>query len=93
MSLVAAECERRGVTTVVLQLLRQAAERVRPPRALLVPFRHGFPLDRPHAPDAQRRVLEAMLVLAETPRARGPVLVEDQPIQSVTPGGPLTSHG
>ena len=78
VSLVAAGCERRGITTVVIQLLRQAAERVRPPRALLVPFRHGFPLDRPHAPESQRHVLEAMLALAETPGLRGPVLVEYQ---------------
>lgn len=86
MSLVAAECERRGITTVVIQLLREAAERVRPPRALLVPFRHGFPLDRPHAPERQRQVLEAALVLAETRSAGGPVLVEFQPIHVIAPG-------
>jgi len=74
VSLVAAECERRGITTVVLQLLREVAERMRPPRALFVPFRHGFPLDRPNAAPRQRAVLEAMLALADAPR--GPVLVE-----------------
>jgi hypothetical protein len=74
VSLVAAECERRGITTVVLQLLRAVAEQMRPPRALFVPFRHGFPLDHANAPDRQRAVLEAMLDLAEAPR--GPVLVE-----------------
>lgn len=79
MSLVAAECERRGITTVVIQLWREPAERVRPPRALLVPFRHGFPLDRPNDPVRQRRVLEAMLTLAETGAAKGPQLVEYAP--------------
>ena len=49
MSLVAAELERRGIPTVVISLLRMVAERLRPPRALFVPFRHGFPLGRPHA--------------------------------------------
>ena len=76
---MAAECERQDITTVVIQLLREAAERVRPPRALLVPFRHGFPLDRPDAPERQRRVLEAMLALAEAAGSHGPVLVEYQP--------------
>jgi hypothetical protein len=86
VSLVAAECERRGITTVVIQLLREAAERVGPPRALLVPFRHGFPLDRPHAPARQRRVLDAMLALAQAPRARGPVLVEYEPSDDPSSG-------
>ena len=40
-----AELERKGISTVVIQLLRKVAERVGPPRALLVPFRHGYPLD------------------------------------------------
>ena len=79
MSLVAAECERRGITTVVIQLLREAAERVRPPRALLVPFRHGFPLDRPNDPPRQLRVLEAMLAMAEADHPHGPVLAEYRP--------------
>lgn len=79
MSLVAAECERRGIATVVVQLLRVAAERVRPPRALLVPFRHGFPLDRPHDPARQRRVLEAMLALLDADQPHGPILAEYEP--------------
>lgn len=79
MSLVAAECERRGIPTVVVQLLRVAAERVRPPRALLVPFRHGFPLDRPNAPARQLRVLEAMLAMVESDDLHGPVLTEYEP--------------
>ena len=73
---MAAECERRGITTVVIQLLREAAERVRPPRALLVPFAHGFPLDRPDDRARQRSVLEAMLTLAGHSGTRGPILTE-----------------
>jgi hypothetical protein len=74
VSLVAAELERRGVSTVVLQLLREVAEKVRPPRALLVPFRHGYPLGRPHDPALQHEVLEAALQLLETAAGPGPVL-------------------
>lgn len=76
VSLVAAEMERQGITTVVLQLLRLAAERVAPPRALLVPFRHGYPLGAPGDPDQQHRVMEAALKLLELPLGSPPLLVE-----------------
>ena len=74
--LVAAELERRGIATVALQLLREVAVAVRPPRALFVPFRHGYPLDRPNDPERQRAVLETALRLLEDPRLRPPALVE-----------------
>lgn len=76
MSLVAAELERQGISTIVLQLLRVAAERVRPPRALLVPFRHGYPLDQPNDPARQHGVIEAALRLLEEPTNGPPVLRE-----------------
>jgi len=76
VSLVAAELERRGIATVVLQLLRFVAEKVRPPRALAVPFRHGYPLDAPGQPERQHRVIEAALALLEAPHPAGPVLVD-----------------
>jgi len=63
VSLIAAELERRGITTVCVILLREIAEKVRPPRALFVPFRHGFPLGAPNDPALQRRVIEAALEL------------------------------
>jgi len=74
VGLVAAELERRGVATVVVQLLREVAVRVRPPRALFVPFRHGYPLDTPGAPDRQHAVIDAALGLLEAPGAPPPVL-------------------
>ncbi len=76
VGLVAAELERRGIATVVLQLLREVAKRVRPPRALLVPFRHGYPLDRPGDPERQHAVLEAALGLLEDASLQPPALVE-----------------
>lgn len=74
--LVAAELERRGISTVAIQLLREVAERVRPPRALFVPFRHGYPLDAPRCPERQMAVIEAALRLLEMPDAQPPVLEE-----------------
>lgn len=79
VGLVAAELERRGISTVCLQLLREVAEAVRPPRALLVPFPHGYPLARPDDPAAQRAVIEAALRLLEDPGLSPPALVEYRP--------------
>jgi hypothetical protein len=74
VGLVAAELERQGIATVAIQLLRHVAERVRPPRALFVPFRHGYPLDLPGDPARQMAVIEAALRLLEEPGARPPIL-------------------
>lgn len=76
VSLIAAELERSGISTVVLQLLREAAEKVGPPRALLVPFRHGYPLDEANRPEKQHRVLEAALDLLERTDLEPPTLEE-----------------
>jgi len=76
VSLVAAELERQGISTVTLMLLRRVAEEVRPPRALFVPFPHGYPLDCPNDPPRQHAVLEAALRLLEDPAAKAPVLAD-----------------
>jgi D-proline reductase (dithiol) PrdB len=75
VSLVAAELERQGIATVALQLLRDVAKRVGPPRALFVPFRHGYPLDVPSQPARQHAVIEAALRLLEISEQKPPVLV------------------
>ncbi len=76
VGLVAAELERQGIATVAIQLLREVAERVRPPRALFVPFPHGYPLDSPGDPPRQRAVLEAALRLFEDTEVRPPAIVD-----------------
>ena len=76
VGLVAAELERQGIATVTIQLLRDVAERVRPPRALFVPFRHGYPLDTPGDPKRQHAVLDAALALFEDPHLRPPAIVD-----------------
>ncbi|HEV7485989.1 MAG TPA: hypothetical protein VGQ65_09925 [Thermoanaerobaculia bacterium] len=63
--MIAAELERRGITTVCVVLLREVAKKVRPPRALFVPFRHGYPLGLPNDPKTQRAVIKAALRIAE----------------------------
>ena len=78
MSLVAAELERQGISTVVIQLLRLATEKVRPPRALAVPFKHGYPLDSPNDPAKQHAVLKAALTLLEDESLKPPAIVDFQ---------------
>ena len=79
VGLVAAELERRGIATVVIQLLREVAEKVRPPRALFVPFKHGYPLDAPGDPARQHAVIEAALKLLENASLPPPVLQDFVP--------------
>ncbi|HEY4641021.1 MAG TPA: hypothetical protein VII75_06725 [Thermoanaerobaculia bacterium] len=74
VSLIAAELERRGIATVCVILLREIAEKVRPPRALVVPFNHGYPLGAPNDAALQTSVIEAALALLE--RDDVPVLME-----------------
>ncbi|HVS31456.1 MAG TPA: hypothetical protein VMS98_08365 [Thermoanaerobaculia bacterium] len=86
MCLIAAELERQGISTVCIMLLREIAEAVRPPRALAVPFRHGFPLGAVNDPEGQRRVIEAALRLLEVD-ARPPLLRDyEAPLSSTPPG-------
>lgn len=76
---MAAELERQGISTVAIQLLRSVAEKVRPPRALYVPFRHGYPLDTPSDPQRQHAVIEAALKMLEDPGLQPPAIVDYVP--------------
>lgn len=76
MGLVAAELERNGISTVTIQLLRMVAEKVRPPRALVVPFRHGYPLDAPDDAVKQHAVIEAALKMLEDQNLQPPAIVD-----------------
>ena len=76
MGLVAAELERRGIATVAIQLLREVAEKVRPPRSLFVPFKHGYPLGAPNDTAKQHKVIEAALRQLEDGSLDPPALVD-----------------
>jgi hypothetical protein len=76
VSLVAAALEQQGISTVVVQLLRMVTEKVRPPRALFVPFRHGYPLDSPGDPEKQRAVITAALNLLTDLNIKPPAIVD-----------------
>jgi hypothetical protein len=79
VGLVAAELERQDISTVAIQLLRSVAEKVRPPRALVVPFRHGYPLGKPHDAKQQHAVIAAALRMLENPNLQSPAIVDYVP--------------
>ena len=79
MGLAAAELERQGISTVAIQLLRSVAEKVRPPRALVVPFRHGYPLGKPDDAKQQQAVIAAALRMLEDSNLQPPAIVDYVP--------------
>jgi homoaconitase/3-isopropylmalate dehydratase large subunit len=79
VGLVAAELERQGISTVAIQLLRNVAEKVRPPRALVVPFHHGYPLGKPDDAEQQQAVIAAALRMLEDPNLQPPAIVDYVP--------------
>jgi len=66
--------ERAGIATVVIALIPQHAEKIRPPRTLSVPFILGRPLGAPNDPAFQHRVLDTALGLLN--QTDGPVFAE-----------------
>ena len=82
MSVLARVFEEAGLTTVAIALVREHAERVRPPRALWVPFYFGYTMGKPDDPNFQHQVLAAALdtlnaesgpVLTDYPEDAGPI--------------------
>jgi hypothetical protein len=74
VSVLARVFEAAGLTTVSIALVREHAEKVKPPRALFVPFPFGYPLGKPNDAAFQHRVLRAAFDLLQA--ERGPLLVD-----------------
>jgi hypothetical protein len=74
VSVLAHYFEGDGLQTTLISLVREHSERVRPPRALWVPFDFGRTLGIPGDAAFQRRVILAALALLDAPE--GPVLVD-----------------
>ena len=66
--------EGEGLATAGISLIRLHSEKIRPPRALWVPFKLGRPLGVPDDAAFQGRVLRAVLALFAEPK--GPVLID-----------------
>ena len=74
MSVLARVFEEHGIATTTIAMVREHAEKVKPPRALFVPFFFGFALGRPNDPDYQHQVLNAAFDLLQA--REGPVLAD-----------------
>ena len=66
--------EERGIPTASITMLAEITKKIRPPRALAVPYPLGFPLGEANNPELQIAVLRQLLALLE--RDDVPVLVE-----------------
>lgn len=74
MSALGHYLESEGLPTASISLIRLHTEKIRPPRALWVPFELGRPLGVPDDKAFQARVLRGLLALFAEPR--GPVLAD-----------------
>jgi hypothetical protein len=66
--------EAAGLPTTSIVLLKEHAQRTKPPRALFVPFPYGYALGKPDDPEFQHKVLSAALELFQATEV--PVLAE-----------------
>ena len=74
MSVIARVLEEAGLATVSIALVKEHAAKVKPSRALFMPFPYGYPLGKPDDPKFQHRVIAAALELLDYPQS--PVLVD-----------------
>src|SRR5947209_10902152 len=66
--------EEQGLVTTSISLVREHTEKVKPPRALFVPFPFGHPLGEANDPELQTRVMRAAFALLD--ESSGPALVD-----------------
>ena len=74
VGLAQAEIENRGIPTASITMLPDITRKIRPPRALAVPYPLGFPLGEANNPDLQTEILLALMDLLN--RDDVPVLEE-----------------
>jgi len=68
--------EEAGLSTVTIALVKEHAAKVKPPRALFVPFPYGFPLGKAEDAAFQHRVIRSALELLQRPEG---LVLEDFP--------------
>ena len=71
--------EERGIPTVSITMLEGVTRKIRPPRALSVPYPLGFPLGEADNRPLQIAILRQLLILLE--RVDVPVLERFEPSQ------------
>lgn len=63
VGLIQRAIEYAGITTVSISLLREITEKIKPPRALFVPYPLGHPLGEPNDSALQTRIIRAAFAL------------------------------
>ena len=65
VGLIQRAVEESGISTVSITLVESITKRVKPPRALVVPYGFGHPLGEPNNPELQHAIIaEALALLA-----------------------------
>lgn len=59
VGLIQRAIEYAGISTVSISLSKEITEKVKPPRALFVPFPLGYPLGEPNNAELQTHVMRA----------------------------------
>lgn len=77
VGLIQRAIEYAGIATVSISLLREITEKIRPPRALFVPYPLGYPLGEPNNVALQARIMQSAFALLT--RTDAPVLEAFQP--------------
>ncbi len=75
VGLIQRAIEEIGISTISITLVRSITEQVKPPRALAVPYRFGYPLGEPNNPSLQRKIILAALELLQDKQSP-PAIVE-----------------
>jgi len=65
VGLAQATIEEHGIPTASITMLANITAKIRPPRALAVPYPLGFPLGEPNNAQLQRDILVQLLALLE----------------------------
>lgn len=63
VGLLAAAIERENIATTSISLLREVTSIIRPPRALFVPYKMGFPLGSANNAELQHKIIGDCLSL------------------------------
>ncbi len=65
VGLIQRAVEETGISTVSITLIESMTKKVKPPRALAVPYGFGHPLGEPNNPELQHAIIAETLALLE----------------------------
>ena len=65
VGLIQRAVEAAGIATVSITLIEDITKKVKPPRALAVPYGFGHPLGEPNNPELQHAIIAEALLLLE----------------------------